>query len=83
MLAFFNEKEDIDEFLDALNSEKHKGNPLSISDLDIKGDDILPLCDKDYSRVGKTLEFLLKCVIEEPTLNRKEKLIEIAKKSLK
>ena len=83
MLAFFNEKEDIDEFLDALNSEKHKNNPISISDLDIKGDDILPLCDKDYSRVGKTLEFLLKCVIEDPTLNRKEKLIEIAKKGLK
>ena len=83
MLKFFNEKENLDEFVGVLDVERSKNNPLSISDLDIKGEDILPLCDKNYSRVGKTLELLLDEVIEDPTINKKEKLIEIAKKSLK
>lgn len=81
MLAFYNEN--AKEFLEILDNEGCKNNPLSISDLAIKGDDILPLCKKDYSKVGKTLEMLLTKVIEDPTLNTNEKLIEITKKSLK
>lgn len=81
MLIFFNE-EDISDFIAVIENEKRKNNPLSISNLDIKGDDILPLCNKDYSKVGKTLEYLLSQVIDDPTLNQKQKLVEIAKKSL-
>ena len=83
MLKFFNDKENIKGFIEIICAERCKNNPLSISDLDIKGNDILPLCNKDYSKVGKTLEYLLLQVIEDPTLNQKQKLIEIAKKSLK
>ena len=83
MLEFWNDKKQIAEFIEILDSEKHKNNPLNISDLAIKGSDLLPLCAKDFSKVGKTLEFLLEKVIENPSLNTKEKLIEIAEKELR
>ena len=42
----------------------------------------MPLCNDDYSKVGKTLEMLLERVLGNPELNKKDKLIEIAKKEL-
>ena len=82
ILKFFFKDEQIEDFLIALNNEKCKNNPLSIADLEIKGGDILPLCQGDFSRVGKTLEFLLEQVLDNPELNKKDKLIEIATKEL-
>ncbi len=82
MLEFWNDKNQISEFVEIINAEKQKTNPLKISDLAINGNDILPLCEGDFSRVGKMLEELLECVIDNPALNEKEKLIEIAKKEL-
>lgn len=71
-----------DEFLKIVEIESQKKRPLSISDLEVKGSDILPMCQSDYKLVGLTLKMLLSHVIENPELNKKEKLIEIAKKSL-
>ena len=82
MLKFFFKDKQIEDFLIVLNNEKCKNNPLSIADLEIKGGDILPLCQGDFSKVGKTLEFLLKQVLDNPELNKKDKLIEIATKEL-
>ncbi len=81
MLALFNEDIPL-AFLCALEFELAKNNPLTIADLDIKGGDLLSLCEGDFSRVGKTLEKLLARVIDNPELNKKEILIEIAKKEL-
>ena len=69
------------EFFDAIDEENAKKRPLFVSDLAIKGCDLLEICEDDYSRVGKILKLLLDAVIEDPTLNEKEKLLEIAKKS--
>lgn len=82
MLKFFFKNNQIEDFLLALDNEKSQNIPLSITDLDIKGGDILPLCKGDFSKVGKTLEFLLKQVLDNPELNKKDKLIEIATKEL-
>ena len=82
MLEFFAGREASLEFLSFLESEKQKNNPLAISDLAIKGSDILPLCDKDHSQVGKILNLLLEKVIENPSLNTKQKLMEIVQKEL-
>lgn len=82
MLEFFHGTERAAEFKKILEIEKIKNNPLTISDLAIKGSDILPLCKDNFAKVGKTLEMLLECVIENPELNEKEKLVEIAKKEL-
>ncbi len=70
------------EFVRTLEIERNKNNPLLISDLSVNGSDILPLCEGDFSRVGKILEKLLVRVIDNPELNKKEILIEIAKKEL-
>lgn len=69
-------------FFDAIELELSKNRPLVISDLAIRGNDLLPLCEGDHRRVGILLKHLLDCVIDDPELNEKEKLIEIAKKSL-
>lgn len=82
MLEFFCKDERFEDFLLVLEAEKHQNNPLTIADLEIKGSDILPLCHGNYSRVGKTLEILLKKVLENPQLNKKDELINIAKKEL-
>ena len=82
ILKFFFKDKQIEDFLIALSNEKCKNNPLSITDLEIKGGDILPLCKGDFSKVGKTLEFLLEQVLDNPELNKKDKLIEIATKEL-
>ena len=81
VLKIWNEK-NMAEFIHMLEIERNKNNPLLISDLKINGSDILPLCEDDYSKVGKVLEKLLERVIDNPELNKKEILIEIAKKEL-
>lgn len=78
LLRFWGERD----FADLVSSEANKKPPLSISELDIRGGDILAICGDDHTRVGVILNELLERVIEDPTLNENSKLIEIAKKSL-
>ena len=73
---------DANEFLTVLERESTQSRPLAISDLAIKGGDVLPFVGGEHKRVGEILNMLLECVIDDPSLNEKEKLIEIAKKSL-
>ena len=82
MLKFFNKDKLIEDFVAVLDAENSKNNPLSLSELKVKGSDILPFCMGNHARVGKILNELLNRVIEDPTLNEKEKLIEIAQKEL-
>lgn len=70
------------DFARAVEDERIKRNPLRISDLAVRGEDILPLCKGDHKKVGLTLSYLLERVIEDPSLNTREALIEIAKKNL-
>jgi tRNA nucleotidyltransferase (CCA-adding enzyme) len=69
------------DFLRVIDEENAKKRPLSVSDLAVRGQDLLGICEGDYSRVGKILKQLLDAVIDDPDLNEKAKLIEIAKKS--
>ena len=50
--------------------------PFKISDLKISGKDVLSLDVKDY-KVGQVLDELLEKVIEDPTLNTKQNLIDL------
>ena len=59
--------------------ESRKQRPLEISDLAIRGGDIIPLCENNFPLVGKTLSHLLAKVIDNPSLNKREELIEMAK----
>ena len=80
ILLFYNP--DATDFLRVLEMENAQKRPLAISDLAAGGNDLLPFCRGDYKKVGTILNMLLECVLDNPTLNEKEKLIEIAKKSL-
>ena len=82
MLVFFNKDKNLDEFISTISLEKSKNNPLTMSNLDIRGNDILPLCKGNHANVGKILNKLLERVIENPELNKKETLLEITKKEL-
>ena len=83
VLGFFACGEKFESFKSAVISERQKSNPLSISDLKIRGGDILPLCENDYSLVGKALSHLLALVVDNPALNEREQLINEAKNFIK
>lgn len=82
MLKFFCQNGQIEAFFEILDCEKNRNNPLSLSDLAVKGSDILPFCVGNHAKVGKILNELLNMVVENPALNEKDKLIEIVKKEL-
>ncbi|MCD2372127.1 polynucleotide adenylyltransferase, partial [Borreliella burgdorferi] len=51
-------------------------NPLSLKDLKINGKDIQNLEQIENKNIGKILNMLLRCVIENPKLNTKNYLIK-------
>lgn len=73
---------DAEEFLKIVKHESKQDRPLAISDLAVKGNDILLLVEGEHRRVSEILNLLLQKVIEDPSLNERQILIEIAKKSL-
>lgn len=66
------------DFLHALDFESEQKRPIEISDLAVNGNDLLPLCCGNHKQVGLLLKSLLNSVIDDPTLNTKEKLLLIA-----
>lgn len=81
LLRFYNPQKS--ELFLEIELESAKKRALSISTLAIKGSDLLPLCESNHRRVGILLGELLRCVIECPELNEREKLLEIAEKLIK
>jgi hypothetical protein len=73
----------VTEFVDIIISESSKNRPLDISDLAVKGNDLLPLCEGNYKQMGLILNLLLEKVIENPELNKKEELLVLAKEIIK
>ena len=71
---------DLEAFADTVRAEKEKGRCLQLSSLAVSGADILPLCADDPSRVGKILSLLLADVIDEPSHNDRDHLIQLEKK---
>ena len=58
------------------------GEPYLIKHLKVSGNDIL-LCGAKEKEIGQILNYLLNIVLENPSLNEKELLTELAKKYLK
>ena len=58
---------------------KDKGQCLSLSDMAVNGDDLISLGMEPGRKVGEMLGYLFDRVLENPELNDKEKLIELAK----
>ena len=83
VLSVWSKKEQFDIFKSIVLEEQKQKRPLRISDLAIKGDDLLPICQDNRALVGKTLSSLLKTVIDAPELNEKSILLDKAKEIIK
>lgn len=60
--------------------EKVSHDPISVKQLKLNGNDLMKeLCVEPGPKIGAILAVLLSSVIDDPTLNEKEKLIELAK----
>lgn len=65
------------EYDEALEREKEKNPPLSIKELDIKGEDLKGVVSPG-PEMGRILNALLEMVIENPSLNEREGLLKRA-----
>ena len=61
-----------------IGAELEKKNALSIKDLAVGGNDLIKLGVKKGPVLGRTLSYLLDAVLEDPSLNEKEKLSQMA-----
>ena len=82
VLSVWIENYDFESFKAIILSEQKEKRPLCISDLAIRGEDLIPLCQNNHALVGKTLNYLLQKVLEYPELNEKDKLLTIAKEMM-
>ena len=55
------------------------GRPHRLSDLAIDGGDLITIGLAEGPRIGEVLATLLARVVDDPTLNTRERLIELAK----
>ena len=62
--------------------ERERVNPFRITDLAVDGSDLIGLGFSEGPALGRTLERLLAEVIEDPALNRREWLLEQARREL-
>ena len=67
------------ELKDRIAQELTKQNALSLKDLAINGNDLIEAGFEKGKKLGVILNHLLDCVIEDPGMNNKEKLLEVAK----
>lgn len=67
------------ELKERINEELMKQNALSLKDLNVNGKDLMENGIPAGKKLGEILNHLLDCVIEDPSLNSREKLLEIAK----
>lgn len=64
---------------DALEEVLNKKEPLTVKDLAISGRDLIDMGFEPGPRIGQTLNFLLEQVLEDASLNTKEKLLSIVR----
>jgi tRNA nucleotidyltransferase/poly(A) polymerase len=65
------------DLLKALRREKRSGAPLRVTELALDGRDLIAMGLKPGPRFGEILQDLMERVLDEPTLNTKEQLLEL------
>jgi len=68
------------EFQDRIKAEIEKQTALSLKDLKVNGKDLIQSGIPAGKELGNILNQLFETVLEDPQLNTKEKLLEIAQK---
>lgn len=82
LLTFIANEKNKEFILNILNEIKEKKEAVEIKDLDISGKDLIELGIKDGKKIKEILEKVLDLVIEDPKLNKKEKILERVKEEL-
>ncbi len=78
------EAEILEKFKVRIKKVIEEDNALKVTDLDIDGHDIMKYFKISPSRtIGEMLEYMLERVLDNPELNKKEKLLELGKEFLK
>ena len=67
------------EFRERIRKIEQQKNALSVKDLAINGKDLIQNGFEPGKKLGFILNHLLDCVIEDPKMNTREKLLKIAK----
>jgi tRNA nucleotidyltransferase (CCA-adding enzyme) len=76
--------EDVDEFEQNIRAELDKKPPFSLSDLALDGYDIMRLCNLEQGKtVGLILNHLMEAVLDDPVLNTREALKQLAEEYFK
>ena len=76
--------DDVDQFEKDIKAELAKMPPFSFSDLAIDGNDIMRIFGLQPSdKVGKILDHLMECVLDDPSLNTSEHLESLAREYYK
>ncbi|MGD2122319.1 MAG: CCA tRNA nucleotidyltransferase [Gemmatimonadota bacterium] len=65
----------------AFRREKRSGTPLRITDLALDGRDLIAMGFKPGPRFGEILDGLMERVLEDPSLNTKEQLVELVREA--
>ena len=68
----------LNELTERINKVNKENTALSLKDLKINGNDLIALGVKPGKKIGIILNQLFQTVLDDPTQNNKEKLIEIA-----
>ncbi|MBR1638703.1 MAG: HD domain-containing protein [Treponema sp.] len=68
------------ELKDRIENVKSEKNALSLKDLAVNGRDLMSIGIPAGKELGRILNGLLECVIEDPLMNTKDKLLEVAEK---
>lgn len=68
------------ELKDRIEKELNKQTALSLKDLAVNGKDLMQAGIPAGKELGRILNELLECVIEDPDMNTKEKLLEVVSK---
>ena len=69
----------LNEFEERIKKELENQNVLTLKDLKINGNDVKVLFNVQGKTIGNVLSYLLEETIEDPSLNEKEKLVNLAK----
>ena len=68
------------ELKDRIAKIMQQENALSLKDLAVNGKDLIAAGIPAGKEMGRILKELMDCVIEDPSMNTKEKLLEVAEK---
>ena len=69
------------EFKERIEQQKNANSALSLKDLAVNGKDLISIGIPAGKQLGQILNELFEAVLEDPALNNREKLLEIAEKT--